>query len=216
MIAKGDAQRELRDSDAAVQSYERALATVAAEDAGDIEVREVQALARSLRAASLLGSGQAADALAETARALEVAAGGDTGTLRRAQAVALGIRAEALRRGGRAVEAQQVAETIITEFAEDPVQGPKRANVVAAARRARAMALMAQDKFAEAEAEFASLIDDYQHDGEPSVQLQMANARLRQAPVLDRLQRAGEAAQIRVGLMAEYGGCEDRQFGRLA
>jgi tetratricopeptide (TPR) repeat protein len=211
-IAKGDAQRELRDSGAAARSYEQALAAVAAADGGDIEVREVRALARSLRADSLVRLGRVADALAETARALELIAGGDTGTLRRSQAVALSTRAQALLRVGRALEAQQVAETVIREFAEDPVHGPKRTDFVAGGRYVRAAALMAQDEVAEAEAELTSLLDDYQHDGEPSVQLLLANSRLQQARALERLGRAGETAQIRVGLMAEYGGCEDRQF----
>jgi tetratricopeptide (TPR) repeat protein len=215
LIERGDAQRELPDNAAAVEWYDRAVAAVAAVgamDCGDIEVREVRALAWSRRASALFRLGQAADALAETELALGAAAGADTGRLRRCQASASLTRAGALLRLGRAAEAQQVAEGIVAEFAGDPVHGPKRTNVVAGGRFTRALALIAQDKAAEAEAELSSLIADYEHDEEPSVQLLIAKSRLQRARALDLLGRGDDAGGIREGLLDEYGGCPDRQF----
>jgi len=117
-IEKGDAQRELRDFDAAAVSYEQTMA-VATEGTADLELSGLRALARTLRAVSLAQSGRNEDAAAECAGVLELVGRGDTETLRRSRAVALTTRAQALRRLGRLSEAWESAETIVTEFADD-------------------------------------------------------------------------------------------------
>jgi tetratricopeptide (TPR) repeat protein len=216
LIDQGDAYREMREIDEAVGCYEQALTRLGNQAANDPRGRELGALARAAKAVGLVQVKRADDAVAASAEALASVADGQTETLRRSRAMALGARAAAFGALGRPGEAQRVAEEIISEFADDPVHGPKRANVVAGARFTRAMMLLAQDEPGPAQAAFADLIDDYGQDETPSVMLVMAKARVQQARALQRLGNGKQAAGIRVGLIDEYGGCVDRQFREVA
>lgn len=216
VIDQGDAYREMREMDDAVACYDRALTRLGNEATEDPHRRELTALAQAGRAVTLVGLKRADDAIAASADALASVADGRTETLRRSRAMALGARAAALAARGRPAEAQQVAEEIISEFADDPVHGPKRANVVAGARFTRAMMLLAQEEPGPAAAAMADLVDDYRHDETPSVTLVMAKARVQQARAFQQLDDGKQAAGIRIGLIGEYGGCEDRQFREVA
>ena len=133
-----------------------------------------------------------------SAQALATVADGRTAVLRRSRALALSARTAALAALGRPADAQHVAEEIICEFADDPIQGPKRANVVAGGRFARAMMLLAQQEVGLAQTAFADLIVDYGDHEAPSVMLVVAKARLQQARALQRLDDVDTATSLRL------------------
>ena len=211
LIDQGDAYREMRQNDDAVGCYERALTRLS--DAPDgPDSRDLRALAQADRAVALVRLKRADDAMAASTQALATVADGSTALLRRSRALALAARAAALAALGRPAEAQQVAEEVICEFADDPIQGPKGANVVAGGRFTRAFMLLEQEQVEPAQAALADLIAEYGDDEAPSVMLLMAKARLHQARALQRLDEIETAAGIRLELTEQYGACEDRQF----